>query len=339
MQEAAGHYANLLKALPNDVEALSQLAFFYLERGETGPAGTLFSRICSLDPQNRAARHQLWALEMMRQNGEAGQKAAAFYARLVGSEPGLRREEIPCLVRLNGDLIWLPGDLIRFLWHTVQQPFVSAVPSFLAETDHYLWIRERLSPGDQVLDIGSNLGIFATMMGARVGPAGRVFAFEPSARIASDLRRVLALNDLSHVTVVEAAAADRNGTAEFCDVQEEDVRRESSHLNQVASQRGLAELKQRTATVKTVVVDDLVAEHRIEPSLVKIDVEGAEFLVLEGARKTIGRYRPKLVIEFHPDSQGVFDHDRLIGYLKSYGYQFTVESKTYYAWPADSSGG
>jgi FkbM family methyltransferase len=316
---------------------LNFLARFYLDHGSLQHAVTLFNALLAINPNDQAARYHLSALQALRENSRSLGKRLELQEKIIGQEDqslplGLRRDHIPCLIEMNGDLVWLPGDLLRFLWHTVQKPLTSATPSFQAETTHYVWIRDRLSLGDVVLDIGSNIGIFATMMGAKVGRAGRVFAFEPSPKIAADLRRVLALNELSQVTVVEAAASNRSGEATFCEIQEADVRRESSHLSDPLLDSASRELKQHATVVKTLVIDDFVAEHALRPVLMKIDVEGAEFLVLEGAEKTIGACKPKLVIEIHPNSEGVFDHARLTAYLKRFGYQYATETKTYYCW-------
>jgi len=64
--------------------------------------------------------------------------------------------------------------------------------------------------------------------------------------------------------------------------------------------------------------------------LIKIDVEGAEFLVLEGVRRCIERHRPTLVIEAHADEHGRFDTERLHAYLEDYGYVYYRRDKTYY---------
>ncbi len=335
-QDAAVHYAEILKGQPQDLESLNFLAHFYLENGVVNHAAALFNAVLAANPNHKGARYHLSALHALIERGRCVGKYAELYEKMISPDDrslplGLRREQVPCLIEMNGDLVWMPGDLLRFLWHTVKTP-VAAIPSFLAETEHYVWVRERLQPGDDVLDIGSNLGIFATMMGAKVGAKGRVFAFEPSARIASDLRRVLALNELQQVTVTEAAVSNQNGEATFCDIQEGDVRREGSHLSEATLDRSFSGLKQKAVTVKTIVADDFVAEHKIRPTLIKIDVEGAEFLVLAGLEKTIGAHKPKLVIEFHPDGAGVFDHGKLTAYLKKFGYEFKIESKTYYCW-------
>lgn len=337
-QQAAEAYAQILKANPKDTEALEYLAHFYLDTGGYQQAVNLLQALLTIQPQHQAARYHFSALQALIDRNKAAPKYQDLHQRMLGADDaclplGLRRENIPVLIEMNGDPIWLPGDLLRYLWHTVRQPLTSSVPSFLAETEHYQWVRERLKPGDDVLDIGSNLGIFATMMGARVGPQGRVFAFEPSARIAGDLRRVLALNELKQVTVTEAAVSDKNGEAVFCEIVEGDVRREGSHLSDPQLDQAFNGLKQTHVAVKTLVLDDFVAAHGIKPTLVKIDVEGAEHQVLAGAVKTISAYKPTLVIEIHAHAKdGSLDPGPLIEYLQRFGYEYRAESKTYYCW-------
>ncbi len=338
IQDAAELYAQILKVHQHDYESLSFLAHLYLERGIADHAVALFNAMLAIKPHDKAARYHLSAMSALLERGKTTDKYAALYEKMIGTDDqcpalGLSRENIPVLIEMNGDLLWLPGDLLRFLWHTVRKPLTTPVPSFLAETDHYVWVRDRIKPGDDVLDIGSNLGIFATMMGARVGTGGRVFAFEPSARIASDLRRVLALNELKQVTVTEAAVSNQNGEATFCDIEESDVRREGSHLSDELFDRVTSEHQQKKVVVKTVVLDDFVAGHNLRPSVIKIDVEGAEHLVLAGAEKTIAAYKPKLVIEIHPKTKdGPLDPGPLLEYLKRFGYEHKSESKTYYCW-------
>jgi len=243
---------------------------------------------------------------------------------------GFQREQMPCLIAVNGDLLWVPAHLLKFLWHTrmtAEPPFIL---HFLAETPHYNWIRERLHPGDTVIDCGANLGLFSTMMAQRVGPTGTVHAFEPSPNSCRDLTQVLRLNQLTCVVVNACAMADSCGEAVFCDITEGDVRREGSHLNALGRMDFMGGIGHQEIRVPTTTLDTYVAERDITPRLIKIDVEGAEFLVLEGGRNCLRTCKPLLVIEIHPDDRGEFDHARLREFLNEYGYSYTWEDKTYY---------
>jgi FkbM family methyltransferase len=242
---------------------------------------------------------------------------------------GFNRNQMLCLINMNGDWLWLPSDLLKFLWHTLVTDNPLPAPHFLAETPHYIWTRERLHPGDTVLDCGANIGIFTTMMAERVGPKGQVHSFEPDPVICEDLKRVLHVNAFNWVTVNQMALSNTEGEALFCKVTELDVRRESSHL----SVTGYSPEKTNTQefSVPTTTLDAYVEKNGIFPKLIKIDVEGAEFLVLEGGRRCIEQHRPLLVIEVHADNSGIFDHRRLKQFFQQNGYANSYDGdKTYY---------
>ena len=270
-----------------------------------------------------------------RGDGAAETKLARMYARFLDptlddSALGFRKDQAPCLIDVNGDVLWLPGDLLPFIWHTHVDGLPAMVPRFLIETPHYVWIRERLAPGNIAFDCGSNIGLFSIMMSGRVGAAGQVHAFEPSPGTCADLRRVLRMNEITNVVVNECALADLTGQSEFYDVQVQNVRRESSHLVTTNSDTSSDPLPHALRTVTTMTLDAYAARAGVMPQVIKIDVEGAEFSVLEGGRQTIQTAKPMLVIEFHPDSTGRFDHQRLEIFLRHFGYSFQRELKTYY---------
>ena len=82
--------------------------------------------------------------------------------------------------------------------------------------DEYRAFHESVRAGAVVFDVGANLGAYTLLFAQWVGPAGRVFAFEPSPPSLAGLRRHLALNALDdRVEVVPAAVCDRTGTATF----------------------------------------------------------------------------------------------------------------------------
>lgn len=233
-------------------------------------------------------------------------------------------------VHLNGDPLWLPDDLLKFVTHTnVARP--GEPIQLLAETSHYLWVRDRLRVGDSALDLGANIGLFAAMMARRVkyGQVGWVHALEPSPKVCADLVRVLHANGIDNVCAVPKAVSDRAGWAEFTDIRADNVNREGSHLSAFDAARPSGPDTDRVR-VETVTIDGYLALSGLRPALIKIDVEGAEFLALEGGRKFIADEHPLLVIEIHPDASGVFDHARLRRFLDEYGYTYRHRDKTYY---------
>ncbi len=149
-----------------------------------------------------------------------------------------------------------------------------------------------LDAGSVYYDIGANIGFYAIVGARLVGPTGQVFAFEPFPESVEAIRRNAAINGLTNLTV-EARAVDRQSgwmSLEMTDISE-------MHKLAVATDSDAAPGVHKVPTVS---VDDFVfGENAPPPSLVMIDVEGAEFRVLEGMRRTMKEHRPIVICENH----------------------------------------
>jgi FkbM family methyltransferase len=143
--------------------------------------------------------------------------------------------------------------------------------------------------GDTVYDVGANLGYVALSLSKQVGPHGRVAAFEPVPQNLRLLRENIEDNQLANIEVFDAAASDKDGEA----------------LIRIPENLSMASLIWHTENpaciqhaTRTVAIDDLVQAGRLAcPTFVKIDVEGAEALVLRGMRRTIVRAQPVMFVE------------------------------------------
>ncbi len=144
-----------------------------------------------------------------------------------------------------------------------------------------LWITQAMArvvrPGMVAVDVGANLGYYTVLMAEAVGPTGRVLAFEPNPAIAELLRRTVAVNGHDATTQVDARAAS--------DVSGQDVRfhmpaGQPMNATMVAADQGAADWVRAT----TVALDDVLPA-RVD--FMKIDVEGAEYLVWRGLARTI----------------------------------------------------
>ena len=146
------------------------------------------------------------------------------------------------------------------------------------------------------LDIGANIGMTAVILGA-LAPQGRVVAVEPSPATAARLRETLALNRLDgRVAVEQAAVSAAPGHAEF----HFDAGHSAGSKLVNAGTMDLATLASPPVRVPVTTVDALVATHGLDRvDLVKVDVEGFEGDVLDGAAATIARHRPAFILEFN----------------------------------------
>lgn len=144
----------------------------------------------------------------------------------------------------------------------------------------------KIPAGAVVYDVGANVGYYSLLAAILAGKAGHVYAFEPLPRNVDFLRRHVILNKLEdNITVFEVAVSDRTGEAAF-------------DLGASASMGHLADTGE--IKVKQVRLDDMWAAGEVKPpDFMKIDVEGAEFEVLNGARKLLKTHQPILFLDTH----------------------------------------
>ena len=150
-----------------------------------------------------------------------------------------------------------------------------------------------LPPDGVVLDVGANIGL-SVLAWAPLVPQGRIVAVEPSPRTARALARTVALNGLGGQVAVEAVALGATpGEAAFHAA----AHSAGAHLMDPGT-LDAASLPQVRVPVET--VDALVARQGLgRLDLIKIDVEGFETEVLDGAAATLARFRPVVLAEFN----------------------------------------
>lgn len=154
-----------------------------------------------------------------------------------------------------------------------------------------VYSQSKIKAGETVVDVGAHIGIFSLMAARKVGPTGRVIAFEPSPRTLDLLRRNLAFNGLPWVKLHAVALADVEGTTSL-------FMAEGAVDNPVADTL-IAASKRKSVPVRLRRLDDVLAEEDVAAvDHLKIDVEGAELRVLDGAPKTLARTR-RVVMEVH----------------------------------------
>jgi FkbM family methyltransferase len=184
----------------------------------------------------------------------------------------------------------------------------------------YLWgppgaawrfVRDRAAPGATVVDVGANIGFVALPAAARVGPEGRVYAFEPASSAYRQLVASIELNELTCVIADPRACGDRAGAAVL---YQDEASAEYSSL--APGGRGTHEHSVHTVRL------DAVLER--PPDIVKVDVEGAEWQVLEGLGEHLGG--PVLVVEACAENTRRFGYEpaEMLEWLVDRGYGLEI---------------
>ena len=146
------------------------------------------------------------------------------------------------------------------------------------------------------LDIGANIGLY-TLALAALARDGKVWAFEPAPGSYDFLNQNIAINHMDNVEAFNVAVAATAGTVDFHDIPFFTAGSFAVEGDSFLTSEVLGSSFFRAPSVT---VDQFVAEHELTRlDLVKIDVEGGELSVLEGATGSLTRHRPVVVLEFN----------------------------------------
>lgn len=156
-----------------------------------------------------------------------------------------------------------------------------------------------LRPGMTFIDIGANFGTYTLLGAEKVGKRGRVIAMEPAPTIAAMLNENVVMNGLfRHCTVLRCAAGATEGTQ----VLHQFATRQGSntmlaHVAEVAQENYGETITSHEVVCRT--LDSVATEMGLERiDLLKIDVEGFEYEVLNGARGALAKFRPTIILEW-----------------------------------------
>ena len=175
-----------------------------------------------------------------------------------------------------------------------------------------------LQPGMTVFDVGANIGVYSLVSAKRVGATGAVHCFEPTPTTFAQLKNNVALNGLSCVRVNQLAVCDRSGVS-MLHLYRQDGMNSLARQDWVGPPMGEVQ-------VPTISLDEYVRENRIpRVDLLKMDVEGAELAVLQGARELLtGASPPVVVCEFADRTTRAFGYraDDIRAFLERLDYRF-----------------
>lgn len=153
----------------------------------------------------------------------------------------------------------------------------------------FMRVAGQLKPNATIIDIGANIGL-TTLPGARLVPHGKVIAVEPSPIAFCALQRLVDTNGLTNCEPVNVCMGAAAGSVPFVE--------NASFL--AGSYVGGDARQSATTNVEMTTLDEFLSNRPLQSvDLVKIDVEGFELDVLQGALKTIEHYNPTFVVEFN----------------------------------------
>lgn len=163
------------------------------------------------------------------------------------------------------------------------------------EKENFEIFKQHLKEGDVILDIGAHIGLQSINMSKFSGHTGRVFSFEPTPDTFSILTETVRLNHLTNrISLVNKAVSYEKGQTTF-NSSTAGVSNSIVNYNSTSDHNKI--------TVDVISVDLFVKEVNLSKvDFIKIDAEGVEFDVLRGAKETIEKYHPRMILALHPQA-------------------------------------
>lgn len=204
---------------------------------------------------------------------------------------------------------------------------------FIAQSilEHRYWepeleklMRKIIRPGDCALDIGANIGYFTAILAECVGVNGRVYAIEALSYLSKLIKKAQNFNNWNQVVVCPCLLSNSFESVFF--LMNSINPGGSCIISPAEAQVKIRIRPQSVIRMSTITLDHLMLKQQGVSRIdyIKMDVEGAEHLVLQGAETVLDRFHPKITMEFSPlryREQGV-DPVSVLRLLMSKGYHF-----------------
>jgi len=220
-----------------------------------------------------------------------------------------------CLLRCAAIARLPRWDVQMFLpanWRGVEKLIFAFREYYEPELDY---LKQILSPGMTFVDAGACYGIYTLAASKMVGQQGRVIAFEPASRVFRVLRKNIELNGLTNVLAYPLALTEKKGTAWL-------YHHPNVGCDSLGRDPSFTDRAEETATDS---LDNMLQKLSVDHlDVLKMDVQGAEELVLLGASRIIQSRRPLIIFEVYPEGANMLG---LSGYgawefLENLGYEF-----------------
>ena len=158
-------------------------------------------------------------------------------------------------------------------------------------------ILRQAKTGDVVVDVGANIGYYTVLLADKVGKSGKVYAFEPDKTNFEILKKNIEENNLENVVAIQAAVGSKNGKS-FLYKSKENFGDHKLKTPPILTKLKSPPLEEREV-IQVIRLDSFIKE---KVDLIKIDTQGWEPEVIEGAKKIISENKPVMFLEYSPAS-------------------------------------
>jgi FkbM family methyltransferase len=150
-----------------------------------------------------------------------------------------------------------------------------------------------LKKNDVIIDVGAHIGTYSIPKAKDVGNEGKIIALEPNPKNAKILQKNISFNKLNNIIMFEKAASSKN---EFVELYLSN----DPMLSMITDKEN-----EETIKIECIILDSLISKLKLQKvDWLKIDAEGSEIKVLEGAKMILEKFHPKIIVEVRKENEG-----------------------------------
>jgi FkbM family methyltransferase len=184
------------------------------------------------------------------------------------------------------------------------------------------YLIKNLKEGDIFIDVGAHFGYFSLLAAKLVNSEGKVISFEPSPKTFNILKQNAETKE--NMVIINNAVSDQHEEINFYEFPNRYSEYNSTDVTQYEHLGWFKNNQPKCIKIETVILSEYFELKNINPSIIKIDVEGSEFKVINGLKDYLINSSPKIIMEFLTDGRFNEQHILAEKILRSLGYTSSV---------------
>jgi len=177
---------------------------------------------------------------------------------------------------------------------------------------------QNLNEGDHFVDVGAHFGYFSLLAAELIGNSGKVLSIEASVSTFEVLAQNIAQQQ--QIIPVNAAISDKQGAISFYEFPVQFSEYNALDIRQYERESWYKKFPPKKYDVQAVTIAQVVAKYDLTPTIIKIDVEGAELQVITGAQQALAELSPIIVMEYLAPGRHNESHAAAVKRLREFGY-------------------
>lgn len=211
------------------------------------------------------------------------------------------------------------GAPMRLLLPSGTDIYLTGAKTHPSEIRLARFLIQRLREGDVFVDIGAHYGYFSLLASTLVGSSGKVVAFEAAPATFPVLKTNT--RGVANISAHHLALSDKDALLTFYEFPNLYSEYNTFDISQFEGEKWFSRYPPEAVKIPAVRLDTFWAETGLRPTVLKIDVEGGEDKVVQGAQTSLAAQAPLVIMEYVSQQRGAAAHQRAEEVLRALGYQ------------------